>query len=56
MAEALASIKGRFVMSLNDTPEVREIFAAFAVETVQTTYYAGGGSNAKPTTEVLISG
>jgi len=56
LAEVLAGIKGRFVMSLNDTPEVREIFASFAIETVETTYYAGGGAKAKPTTEVLIHG
>lgn len=55
LAEVLSGLKGRFIMSLNDAPEVRKIFGAFAIETVETTYYAGGGNNAKATTEVLIT-
>lgn len=38
LADILANIKGRFIMSLNDTPETRNIFSAFKMETVQTTY------------------
>ncbi len=38
MAEQLAAIKGRFIMSINDTPEVRELFAAFEIMEVSTTY------------------
>jgi DNA adenine methylase len=33
----LAGILGRFILSLNDTPEGREIFGAFAIEPVRTT-------------------
>lgn len=54
MAERLAQLKGRFILSLNDRPEVREIFAAFDIEAVQTHY--GAGSGARPVGEVIISG
>ena len=38
MAEQLAGLKGRFILSLNDRPEVREIFGAFEMEAVQARY------------------
>jgi DNA adenine methylase len=38
LAGLLGSIKGRFILSINDVPEIREIFAAFKIEMVQTTY------------------
>ncbi|NOR68989.1 MAG: Dam family site-specific DNA-(adenine-N6)-methyltransferase [Methylomarinum sp.] len=52
LAEILANIKGKFLLSLNDTPEVRKIFSAFIVEPVTLTYTCG----TKPTKakEVLI--
>ena len=54
MAELLAGIKGRFILSLNDRLEVRELFGGFDVEPVTTRYSA----NAKATrraNELLIS-
>ncbi len=48
MAEILRDLKGRFVLSLNDRPEVRETFAGFAIEAVTTRYSA----NAKATRRV----
>jgi DNA adenine methylase len=38
MAEVLASIKGRFILSINDRPEIRAIFNAFKIEAVKTSY------------------
>ncbi len=40
MAEQLKHIKGKFILSLNATPEVREIFKAFAIEEVSVNYTA----------------
>lgn len=40
MAERLAHIKGKFVLSLNDTPEVREIFRKFKIKGVELPYTA----------------
>lgn len=54
MAGQLAGIKGRFLLSINDRPEVREIFGGFDIEAVSTTY---GVSRAGQTAaaELLIS-
>lgn len=41
MAEQLGRITGRFILSLNDVPEVREIFASFELTSIQTTYSGG---------------
>lgn len=38
LAEQLARLKGRFLMSLNDTPEVRQLFGRFTIEPIRTTY------------------
>ena len=38
LAVLLGALKGRFIMSLNDMPEVRAIYSAFDIEAVQTTY------------------
>lgn len=56
MAERLAGLQGRFILSLNDTPEVRHTFARFAFETVETTYSVGGARKAKQVGELIISG
>ncbi|MDR2050631.1 MAG: DNA adenine methylase [Deltaproteobacteria bacterium] len=53
LAEILAGIKGRFVMSINDRPEIRAIFTAFAVEAISTTYTCGQAKNV-PARELLI--
>ena len=38
MATLLRGIKGRFLLSLNDHPEVRKLFAGFCIETVKIAY------------------
>lgn len=53
MAEQLAGIKGRFILSLNDRPEVRLIFDRFEIEGVGT-HYSLQGKGAKPAGEVII--
>jgi DNA adenine methylase len=47
MAEQLAEIKGKFLLSINDQPEVRRIFASFAFEEVRTRYTIGGNATEK---------
>ncbi|MBL28044.1 MAG: DNA methyltransferase [Rhodospirillaceae bacterium] len=56
LAEQLAGLRGRFILSLNDRPEVRETFGAFAMEAVETTYSVGGGERAKRVPELIITG
>ena len=54
LAEMLAAIKGQFILSLNNVPEVREIFGAFKIEKIETSYSANM-KVAGPRTELLIT-
>ena len=45
LAALLAQLKGRFILSINDTPEVRETFRAFAIEEVTVTYTISSSEN-----------
>jgi DNA adenine methylase len=40
LSERLKKLKGRFLLSLNDTPEIRRIFGVFKIKTLQLTYSA----------------
>ncbi|MGQ2906768.1 MAG: DNA adenine methylase [Aliihoeflea sp.] len=53
MAARLAELKGRFILSLNDVPEVREIFSRFQIVDVPMTYTVRGGVG-KDVREVII--
>lgn len=55
LADQLASIKGAFVLSINDAPEVREIFKAFHQIAVPTRYSTAGGENAREVMELIIT-
>jgi DNA adenine methylase len=53
LADLLSRIKGRFIMSLNDRPETRAIFAAFHIESVTLNYRISG--KVMPAKEIIIS-
>ena len=55
LAEQLGRLKGRFILSLNDRPEVREIFGRFQIEEVKTTYSITAKGALPERGEVLIS-
>lgn len=55
MAERLGRLKGRFILSINDVPEIRQTFAAFKFEGAELTYTISGG-NGRPAKELIISG
>ncbi len=55
LAQALGTLRGTWLLSLNDTPGVREVFGGFRIEEVLTSYSLPGGRHAKPAREVLIS-
>ena len=55
LAEQLRGLKGRFILSINDVKEVREIFKGFRIEAVKTTYSVGGGNKARPAGELIIT-
>lgn len=54
MAALLRGLKGRFILSLNDRPEVRETFVGFDMEEVSLRYTANGKAP-KQAAELLIS-
>jgi DNA adenine methylase len=53
LADQLAGIKGKFLMSINDTPEIRESFKGFTIDTVSVTYSCGASSRPR-VSELLI--
>lgn len=54
LADQLAGIKGRFILSINDTPGARATFARFHVGTAETTYTVGAGP-AQKAGELIVS-
>lgn len=55
MAAILKNIKGTFILSLNDRPEVRDIFSEFNLYPVATTYTIAAGGSQKKVGELLIT-
>ncbi len=50
----LTGIKGKFIMSINDTGPIRKTFGGFRIEKVKTTYSVAGGNKQKGVTELLV--
>lgn len=53
LADLLSAIKGKFLLSINDVPEVRRLFSAFKMEKV-TLHYTAQRKNGNRYTELLI--
>jgi DNA adenine methylase len=57
LAGLLSSLRGRFVMSINDTPMIRDVFGRFEMTEVETTYTIGLGEGARRRRgELIIQG
>jgi site-specific DNA-adenine methylase len=54
LRDILVGIKGKFILSLNDTPKVRELFKAFRTVSVKTSYSATTKGSRGGVSEVLI--
>lgn len=56
LADKLKAIEGKFLLSINDRPEIREMFAWADMEAVKTTYSIAGGAKveAGAAAELLI--
>ena len=54
LSRLLEGIKGRFILSINDTPMIRRVFARFAFEEVGVNYRISG--EVTPARELIISG
>lgn len=55
LAAALKGLRGRFILSLNDVPEVRELFAWATIEPVELTYFVSGRGGQAGARELIIS-
>jgi hypothetical protein len=49
----LGRLKGKAIMSPNDHPDIRRIFAAFEMDTVTIPYTVGGGDKVVERSEVI---
>ena len=54
MASIMGRLKGKAIVSLNDHPDIRRIFADFQMDTVPITYTVGGGGRGVERNEVII--
>jgi DNA adenine methylase len=54
LRDLLGAIQGRFILSINDRPEIRDIFAPFHIEPVDLTYRISG--TATKARELIITG
>ncbi len=52
MTKILSQLKGKFLLSLNDVPEIRKTFSQFNIKEVTTLYSFGGSNLAK---ELIIT-
>jgi DNA adenine methylase len=55
MADQLAEIRGAFVLSINDTPEIRDVFGRFHVDEVRLSYTVSGTSAEAKARELIVS-
>lgn len=55
LALLLGAIKGRFILSINDVPEIRALFGRFFIEEAQTVYTIARDGNAA-VSELIITG
>lgn len=54
LADLLRTLKGRFLLSINDTPEIRAAFDGFHIEEVRIAYTAAKEA-AKPAQELIVA-
>jgi DNA adenine methylase len=54
MAELLRTMQGKAVLSINDHPEIRAVFAGLPMETVKINYTIGGGGKGADRAELII--
>lgn len=54
LAEVLSRVAARFLLSINDAPEVRRIFGRFAIETAEHSFRLSGAATAAK--ELIVTG
>ena len=56
LAGLLGRLKGQFILSINDVPEVRRLFRAFCQDRVEVPYTVGSAPRRRRFAELIISG
>jgi DNA adenine methylase len=56
LAMVLKGVKGRFILTMNDCEETREIYGGFQTESVDLSYTAGGRGKTKKAGEIIVTG
>lgn len=54
LAEQMASLRGKLILSINDHPDIRRCFARFQMEELEIDYTVGGGANRASRRELVI--
>ena len=55
LADRLAGVKGKWLMSINDVKPIRDIFKGFEIDSVSTTYSMGAAKRATKVSELVIA-
>jgi DNA adenine methylase len=55
MRDILAKIRGRFILSIDDTPIIRKLYKGFKIKKIKIIKTANAGIGQKQRTELLIS-
>lgn len=55
LSAALQQLQGKWLLSINDVPQIREIFSWAKIDQVELTYTLAGGDDAKTVSELIIS-
>lgn len=56
MAERLARLKGRFILSINDAPQIRALFGRFECRPVELRYSVSGGRGTEAKELIILGG
>lgn len=54
LRDVLTGLKGKFIMSINDVPEIKKLFKGFVIEEVKTTYMGDRTGKKKRVKELLV--
>jgi len=54
LAQTMKTSQGRFLLTINDHPDMREMFRDFRTETVKINYTVGGAGTGNNRTELIV--
>ncbi len=54
MAQALRTMQGKAIVSINDHPDIRRVFEGLHMESLDISYTVGGGANAAARKELIV--